>query len=717
MRRTAFLLIALLAPLALYGQDGKPQQKGLLARAIHLEEEPEEKRGLFPMPFGTSPQDVDVNSMIHVRISRDELLAGLSGNPVLTPAAQEAATLREGATQLQQAEGFLRRAIDDAEELARLDLAGQRESQQFEDLANADQEGLRAMFQLLNAYQTALRASPSAELRQHAAELRTAMSDAVDVGRLALAAVIVEEIRWTLERLAAARVRVDRDAPPLALILSASHVRPGGETELGLEHYNDLPIGPPKSIDKLSLVLPPDQVALHTEAAALAGELNRLRQEGAGLVELARRILAAEGLDLDPLEDALDQVREDADQLRETDWSQAGQELEERVREAIAEAAGTERERLEENVLPAVLSLLERTRDLRSFAELASMARGLKAQLDATASQDPTTRLFTLLALLQAGSQLASGELFANLTDNLEGWQDDVEALRKQLGEVRELDDLPEEVKEDLEAILSDTADEQLGDLATHLQELRAAADGLLGRFRKISGEVKGAPALAVALHRDPPATAFRVSFPEIKDTWVDIRTLNPRSEDDVLVLRAWLFRMKPDPNDPTQMIEDEELDSDLQQLRMLRFGWHATPAVGLVYLRSQNELIQEGEGDEEEAEAENTRMFAPQVSWLYRYRGWQKAGDPANPRPFRHHPRWWHSVGVGLHTVTMDLDNDNQQELGLGLSVSFFKDFLQIGAGWDLSLDDEPYFFVGTRLLEFAKNMGVTGKPAAPEE
>ena len=272
-------------------------------------------------------------------------------------------------------------------------------------------------------------------------------------------------------------------------------------------------------------------------------------------------------------------------------------------------------------------------------------------------------------------------------------------------------------MKDDLAAILSDTADEQLGDLATHLKELRAAADGLLDRFRKISDEVEGAPALAVALHRDPPATAFRVSFPEIKDTWVDIRTLNPRSDDDLLVLRAWLFRMKPDPNDPTKMIEDGELDSDLQQLRMLRFGWHATPAVGLVYLRSQNELIQEGEGDEEEAEAENTRMFAPQVSWLYRYRGWQKAGDPANPRPFRHHPRWWHSVGVGLHTVTMDLDNDNQQELGLGLSVSFFKDFLQIGAGWDLSLDEEPYVFVGTRLLELAKNMGVSVKPAAPEE
>src|SRR5687768_3744344 len=155
MKRTALLLIALLAPLPLHGQDedgAKPLQKGLLARAIRLEEEPEEKRGRVPMPFGTSPQDVDVNSMIHVNISRDDLLAGLSGNPVLTPAAQEAVALRQGAAQLQQAEGFLRRAIKDAEELARLDLAGQRESQQFREIAEADQEGLNATFQLLRAY-------------------------------------------------------------------------------------------------------------------------------------------------------------------------------------------------------------------------------------------------------------------------------------------------------------------------------------------------------------------------------------------------------------------------------------------------------------------------------------------------------------------------------------------------------------------------------------
>ncbi|HET9228105.1 MAG TPA: hypothetical protein VFR31_15625, partial [Thermoanaerobaculia bacterium] len=529
MRRIALILIVLLAPLPLRGQDDKPRQKGILSGAIHLEEEPEEKQGPFTMPFGTSPQDVDVNSMVHVRISRDDLLAGLSGNPVLTPVAQEAAILREGAGRLQQAEGFLRRAIDDAEELVRLDLEGQRESEEFRKIAEADQEGLRAMFQLLNAHLAALLASPEAELRQHAAELRTRMSEAIDVGRPALAAVIVEEIRWTLERLEEVRVRVDQDAPPLALILSASHVRPGGETEVGLVHYNDLPIGPPKRIDKLSLVLPPDQAALHGQAAALAGELNRLRQDGAGLVELARRILAAQGLDLDPLETALDQVKEDVDGLRETDWSEAGNELVERVREAIEEAAGEEREHLEETVLPAVLALRDRMQDLRSLAELASTVSGLGGQLDATAGQDPTTRLLGVLSLLQAGSRLA----------DLQGWQEDIGALLEQLGEFRELDGLPEEVTSDLETILSDTADGQLGDLGTHLKELRAATDGLLDRFKEISNRIEGAPALAVALHRDPPPTAFRVSFPEIKDTWVDIQTLNPRAEDDVLVIRA----------------------------------------------------------------------------------------------------------------------------------------------------------------------------------
>ena len=61
------------------------------------------------------------------------------------------------------------------------------------------------------------------------------------------------------------------------------------------------------------------------------------------------------------------------------------------------------------------------------------------------------------------------------------------------------------------------------------------------------------------------------------------------------VVVRAWLYRMKPDPSDPAKLVEDEELDSDLQQLRLLRFGWYSTPGVGVVYMSSQNDLLQQG--------------------------------------------------------------------------------------------------------------------------
>jgi hypothetical protein len=260
--------------------------------------------------------------------------------------------------------------------------------------------------------------------------------------------------------------------------------------------------------------------------------------------------------------------------------------------------------------------------------------------------------------------------------------------------------------------VLSDAAEDELGDLRTHLVQLRSAAEQVATELQSFAADLKGAPALAVALDQAPPDTSFRVAFKEIKDTWIDVRTLNPRAEDDVVVLRAWLFRMKPDANDPQKLVEAEELDSDLQQLRLLRFGWYSAAGVGVVYMSSWNDLQQQ------DGELKQTRTFAPQVSWLVRHRAWpDTAQDTADPPAFRFQPRWWSSAALGLHTLSLDLDNDNQQELGLGVSLSLFNGFLQIGGGWDLGLEDEPYLFLGTRLLDLARNMGVSNKPAAPPD
>lgn len=711
-RRTAFLagLLALL-PGIVHAAEA-PKQKGVLSRAIHLVEEPEEKKGPYPMPFGTTPQDVDINSMIRVRISTDELLAGLSGNPALTPAAQETVALRKSAEELKKADAHLQRAIASATKLAQLARQDPNNEPEFKRIAEEDQADLKAMFDIVIAHLEALKASPRADFREHATEARERSNAAILNGRLAYAAFVVEEIRWTLEQLEAARVRLESDSPSLSLILSASLVRPDGTTEAGLPHYNDIPIGVPKSVDKLSLALTPEQIALQEDAAALAQVLNNAVAGSADLRAVVRDLFKAQGVDLQPLEDALDRVQEDAETLRNTDWSQVGNDLEIRLRTALQTATADQRKLLEDKIIPEAEALQSRARDLRTtLAGLVVSVKTLKSSLTEASEQDPTAQLVALLTIAQAGSDLASGELFRSFRAELELWSKAVQSLQVQVEEIRtSSEDLPQKLQDEVTEALSQAAEDQLGALKTHLAGLRTAASQVGGQLKDFVASLKGAPALAVALDVPPPDTSFRVAFQEIKDTWLDIRTLNPRAEDDIVVLRAWLYSMKPSEDDPEKLVEDEELDSDLQQLRLLRFGWFSNPGVGVVYMSSVNDLAQGEDG-----EAKQTRAFAPQISWLLRHRAWRTPA--ADPAPFHFQPRWWHSVSLGLHTLSLDLDNDNQQELGLGLSLSLFNNFLQIGGGWDVSLDDEPYVFLGTKLLDLARSLGVSRRPAAPEE
>lgn len=711
IRRTPFLLVVLaLFPGIVHAADA-PKQKGVLSRAIHLVEEPEEKKGPYPMPFGTTPQDVDINSTIRVRISTDELLAGLSGNPVLTPAAQEVAALRTSAGELKKADAHLQRAIASATKLARLALKEPRNTPEFERIALEDQADLKAMFDIVVAHLAALQASPRADFREHATEARQRSNDAILNGRLAYAAFVVEEIRWTLEQLEAAHVRLETDSPSLSLILSASLVRPDGTTEVGLPHYNDIPIGVPKSVDKLSLALTPEQIALQQDAAALAQVLNNAVAGSADLRAVMSDLFRAQGVDLQPLEDALDRVQEDAETLRGTDWSEVGTDLEAQLRAALQTATGDPRKHLEEAIAEAE-ALQSRARDLRTtLAGLIVSVKTLRSSLTEASEQDPTAQLVALLTLAQAGTDLASGELFRSFRAELELWSDAADSLQAQVKEVRtSAKDLPKTLRDEVTEVLEQAAEDQLGAFRTHLTELRTAASKTGAQLKDFVASLKGAPALAVALDVPPPDTSFRVAFREIKDTWVDIRTLNPRGEDDIVVLRAWLYSMKPSEDDPDKLVEGEELDSDLQQLRLLRFGWYSNPGVGVVYMSSLNDLTTDDDGEEKQ-----TRAFAPQISWLLRHRAWRT--PTTDPAPFRFQPRWWHSTSLGLHTLSLDLDNDNQQELGLGLSISLFNNFLQIGGGWDVSLDDEPYVFLGTKLLDLARSLGVSRKPAAPEE
>ncbi|HKC69863.1 MAG TPA: hypothetical protein VKG26_16625, partial [Bacteroidia bacterium] len=54
--------------------------------------------------------------------------------------------------------------------------------------------------------------------------------------------------------------------------------------------------------------------------------------------------------------------------------------------------------------------------------------------------------------------------------------------------------------------------------------------------------------------------------------------------------------------------------------------------------------------------------------------------------------------MGVGLNMATLNFNNNNTIEIGIGFVVSAFKDYLQVGYGRNVSVD-QSYWFFGIRL------------------
>jgi hypothetical protein len=90
----------------------------------------------------------------------------------------------------------------------------------------------------------------------------------------------------------------------------------------------------------------------------------------------------------------------------------------------------------------------------------------------------------------------------------------------------------------------------------------------------------------------------------------------------------------------------------------------------------------------------------------MFRRRSWRTSGHPDSRAVYV--PKWYDHLSFGGHAVTLDLDADNQLELGFGVTIGLWDDWFQIGAGVDVGLDDEPYYFVGTRLFELLERAGV---------
>ncbi len=733
----ALLVLGLSAPAG--AQELETASGDLLRAMIELDERPDRSDAVLPLAFGREPQDVDVNSTISIRVSPEQLTEALRARSDLAArVSPQSADLLAISAQLRRSVDVLGEEIANAAEMARLIAEGRRDSEEFRRLATRDQRMLRRVFEPVRPYWEFLETSSEPAYRLHAADSRRRADASVLEGRHGFTRYLVEEVKWVVDQLNQAGERVSERPPSMALVLSAAHHGREQQVELGLPGYNRLPVGAPVRFDKLNLVPSAEQLEeirrLRGEAAALAEVLNPLLDGSRDLGDTVQDLLRSQDFGFGELKSALDAVVADVDQLRETDWQALADDLKRQLEEALADAGTDEiRRQLEafESTLGELLSSLKVFgSDLQQVIDTVD---DLTLELpDLTAAgADPVALLSDLLSAAEGAANLSRRvqDLFGDLRRNVPDWIEDVRSLAAAVRAIREsLLELPDNLSLDFELLLSSVADQGLTALVDDLGRLRDGVRRFVDNLRGLvqTGDpVADLVALAAATRDlEPPETSFEVPTSSAEDTWLDVQTINPRREGDTVSIRAWLYRVEPTDGDPQLVVRRELLSTVTQQLRIFRFGWYTAPSVGLTYLSSfdkiqdgdlpAGDMAGDGTGDGMAAvpPPERTESFVPQVSWMFRHRSWDR--DRTRDEPARYRPKWHDSIGLGFHTVALDLDNDNQLEVGLGVTISLFNDYVQLGVGVDLSLDEEPYFFLGTRLFELARSLGIRSVPAA---
>lgn len=660
------------------------------------------ERLILPLSFGTETQDVDINSTIHIRRKP-------SGGREPSPEVKRLLELSEN-LRLRSAE-LMKSMTEDSEKLLELDRTGRRDTPEFKEHAKASQATVSSTFAAMNAYLDFLGQSP---YKTRQPEVRQRTNDAILTpkdddrplkAQAVFASVLDEEIEWMLRELEGSGFEASRHF--LALRLDAVHRTETSETHLGLPNYNTIPLGIPVPFEKLNLTPSPTDLAnmesLRQDAQAWADLLNNIRAGNTRLREGIEQVLKAQGLDFEKLETAVKNVKEDVERLRTTDWRAVADQLEAEIKRALAETLPNAQRQALERIDPLARTLIDDLKDFQiSSLSLLQQVDSVRSRLDgAAANSDPVAALAAVLSLAQATRDLAAqaDQVFRELRNRIDQAASDGRELADGLSALTDnLSGLGEALRNRIVEILRPAVEQQLGPVFTDLDALRQAVVEFVEKVRQL--ELRGigdVMQIADAGDVDPPDTSFAVALTSAKPTWIEIQTIHPRMENEIVELRAWLYRVERDPNDESLATVETELEEVVQRFRLLRFGWFTMPSVGITYLSTFNKL----EGQEDE-----TRTFVPQVSWMFHHRSWRENRNVDGPA--RYNARWHDHIGVGLHTVVLDLNNDNELEMGFGLTISFFKDFLQLGVGVDLNADEEPYFFIGTRLFEVARNLGV---------
>jgi len=660
-----------------------------LADIIKLQELTEHGDKL-DLVLGTIPQDVDVNSIIKIDISEEQLLRNTKfvSNSPLNATHQ---LLLDAANELEVSAGRLIKGLNLATELSKID----RDTNDFNIKARELQIHYSRSSEIIRRYINLILTPEIAALDQRQSSPVIRADNAVVQGRLA--GFVANEIEWIIDQLENAGQTIIRSTKQVALNLVACFVPCDPNSQIHLEYYDSLEVGVPKPIDKLNVLPSPEQVeklkVAYVKTQEIAEKINKIENGRKQLKEALNTVFKQHGIDLTELRNATITFKNEIDKLTATDWRKQIKSMTDRVELALKQSQGLAQKTKLKDIKNSLNSMQIKYISLENdVSEIKSFVNSINPRLDKAAVlgvSDPVDGVLALLGQVSEAKNVFNEikkqlELFeTNAKDFAVTFKDLSIEIKGIVSDIKNLDSVTV-VKKELEFIVNEFTQETIEPVRKALKELRTKIGDISTTIHNLDFNYKRSLNDYASTEIDPPDTSFFVPLTNAKNTWLDLRTIDNRKDGGVVMLKASLFYVEEKNGNyvPTKL-----LDKDVQTFRTLRFGFYGDYSVGLAYVRSKAILA---------GQVEENKSFAPQVTWSLKHRGWRESHKPAH-----YTKEWYETIGYGIHTVALDLDNNNETEIGLGLTISFAEDLLQLGYGVDLS-NDEKYFFIATRLFDF---------------
>ena len=214
---------------------------------------------------------------------------------------------------------------------------------------------------------------------------------------------------------------------------------------------------------------------------------------------------------------------------------------------------------------------------------------------------------------------------------------------------------------------------------------------GVLTRAKALVATISNLQALGSRIKEDlkftevsPSVTNLRLA--EARDVpWADAPNTRielqrtPRSIDDRVHVVA------------TLKIGEADYMKSNATFSVKQFGWHSSLAPSVILdkpVKSRDSY-------------DRDFKFAPSVAWLQTYYPRDTASG------------FWNSImrvsqmGFGIHAAFLDHEQQKEGEIGIGATVSFWRDRIVVGYGWNLMSDSRRYVYIGSNLIPILQALG----------